>query len=198
MTNSQNDTREAVADIQHAIWAHWMRYQFSVCQQNDDGSLTIPAEKVERWQRQIDTDYAGLSEREKDSDRDQADKVLGVLGNVDAIKALQRRWQMLEEGGDPKATMEEAIGIYNEAQGLIKALEEMQAGIKTLVNEIFAELSITDFEGSAGKARVANAYTRTSYDTKGLDKLASERPDIGLMLEDYRKVTEVPGSVRIS
>jgi len=130
MTNSQNDTREAVADIQHAIWAHWMRYQFSVCQQNDDGSLTIPAEKVERWQRQVDTDYAGLSEREKDSDRDQADKVLSALGNADSIKALQRRWQMLEEGGDPRATMEEAIGIHNEAQGLIKALEEMQADIR--------------------------------------------------------------------
>lgn len=117
---------------------------------------------------------------------------------VDRIKALQRRWQVLEGGGDPKATMEEAIGIYNEAQGYIKALEEMQAGIKALVNEIFAELLITEFEGSAGKATVSKAYARASYDTKGLDKLARERPDLGLVLKSYRKTTGVPGSVRIS
>lgn len=71
--------REALADISHDIWVHWMRWQFSVCTRNDDGSLTIPADKVERWQRQIDTPYAELSEREKDSDREQADKILGVL-----------------------------------------------------------------------------------------------------------------------
>lgn len=71
--------REALADISHDIWTHWMRWQFSVCTQNEDGSLTIPAEKVARWLRQMGTDYADLSEREKDSDREQADKILVVL-----------------------------------------------------------------------------------------------------------------------
>lgn len=53
-----NRLREALADVQHAIWAHWMKYQFSVCIKNEDGSLTIPAEKVERWTRQMNTDYS--------------------------------------------------------------------------------------------------------------------------------------------
>ncbi len=71
--------REQLADVQHAIWAHWMRYQFSVCQRNEDGSIIIPAEKVERWSRQMETPYAGLTDKERESDRHQADKVLSVL-----------------------------------------------------------------------------------------------------------------------
>ncbi len=71
--------KELLAHVQHAIWAHWMQYLFSVCQTNDDGSVTIPSDKVERWKRQMYTDYYNLSEKEKDSDRHQADKVLDVL-----------------------------------------------------------------------------------------------------------------------
>jgi hypothetical protein len=55
-----------------------MRYLFSCCQQNTDGSLTIPSEKVARWLRQVNTDYEKLTEQEKESDRHQADKVLNV------------------------------------------------------------------------------------------------------------------------
>jgi hypothetical protein len=53
-----------------------MRYQFSVCQPNGDGSVTIPADKVERWSRQMKTIYADLTEKERESDRDQADKII--------------------------------------------------------------------------------------------------------------------------
>jgi hypothetical protein len=76
------EIREQLSDVQHDIWAHWMRYQFSVCTQNPDGSLTIPAASVKHWQRQIDTPYSDLTEKEKDSDREQADKILAVLEEV--------------------------------------------------------------------------------------------------------------------
>jgi hypothetical protein len=56
-----------------------MQYLFSVCQQNDDGSVTIPAEKVVRWKLQMNADYYDLPEQMKESDRHQADKVLDVL-----------------------------------------------------------------------------------------------------------------------
>lgn len=70
---------EVLAAQQHEIWAHWMRYQFSVCTPNEDGSLTIPADKVYRWTRQMNTDYADLSEQEKASDIEQAQKILAIL-----------------------------------------------------------------------------------------------------------------------
>jgi len=70
--------REAIAAVQHEIWAHWMRYLFRCCEWDGDAAV-IPAGLVDRWQRQIDTAYADLSEHEKDSDRAQADKVLEVF-----------------------------------------------------------------------------------------------------------------------
>jgi hypothetical protein len=36
-------------------------------------------ENIVRWRRQIATPYAALSEREKDSDREWADKVLEIV-----------------------------------------------------------------------------------------------------------------------
>jgi hypothetical protein len=74
------ELREKLAEVAHdGIWAHWTRYQFSKCVQNADGSLTIPADLVERWARQANTPYTGLTEREKESDREQADKMLAVM-----------------------------------------------------------------------------------------------------------------------
>jgi hypothetical protein len=72
----KNSLVEALADIQHEIWAHWTNYQFSVLEKNPDGSLTIPKHKVERWTRQANTKYAELSEQEKDSDRGIVEKFI--------------------------------------------------------------------------------------------------------------------------
>ena len=36
-------TFEQLASEQHDIWSHWMNYLFSICETNDDGSVTIPA-----------------------------------------------------------------------------------------------------------------------------------------------------------
>ena len=74
-----SELRERIAAVQHKIWAHWMKYLFSVNEKNDDGSFTIPADKVTRWQRQMETPYVDLTENERTSDRDMADWVLGVV-----------------------------------------------------------------------------------------------------------------------
>jgi hypothetical protein len=71
--------RERLAFVQHQIWAHWMNYLFSVSVQNPDGSITIPFEKVERWKRQASVAYDSLSNEEKESDKEQADKILFLL-----------------------------------------------------------------------------------------------------------------------
>ena len=73
---------EVIADEQHKIWAHWMKYLFSVCSEADDGSMLIPKEKVDRWQRQMWTPYADLTAAEQESDRHQALKVLPALNNI--------------------------------------------------------------------------------------------------------------------
>lgn len=70
--------REALAENQHEIWSHWMNYLFSVSVAQPDGSVLIPLAQVVRWVKQVATNYEDLSEKEKDSDREQADKVLKV------------------------------------------------------------------------------------------------------------------------
>ena len=73
------DLREKLASTEHSRWASWQSHLHSKCARNPDGSLTIPALYVANLQRQIDTPYAELSEREKDSDRREADNTLAVL-----------------------------------------------------------------------------------------------------------------------
>lgn len=70
--------REYIAEVQHEIWSHWMRYLFSACNDGINGTF-IPTHKVERWKRQMNTPYKFLSEEEKESDREQADKVLNII-----------------------------------------------------------------------------------------------------------------------
>jgi hypothetical protein len=72
----------AVADEQHAIWAHWMRYMFSCGTDMGDGGWVMPQEKYERWQRQMDTDFADLTEQEQASDYEMAERVKNAILNV--------------------------------------------------------------------------------------------------------------------
>lgn len=67
----QVDIREKLADLVHQQWIHWMRYMV-------DNSTE---ENIQRWVRQMNTAYADLSEKEKDSDREWADKILEVIIN---------------------------------------------------------------------------------------------------------------------
>lgn len=72
--------REALASTQHNIWTHWMAYLFACCEPTDNMEMIIPRDKVERWSRQMNTLYYELSESEKKSDRDQADKIIALIG----------------------------------------------------------------------------------------------------------------------
>lgn len=69
---------ESLANYAHEAWSGWMRYLFEKSTHNDDGTITIPAWAVERWQRQMNTPYVDLPESEKDSDRAEAEKMLAI------------------------------------------------------------------------------------------------------------------------
>lgn len=73
---------EALADIEHQRWSHWQKYMHSKCERQADGSLLIPQQLVERWERQIATDYVNLTEKEKQGDRDQVEKYIPTIINA--------------------------------------------------------------------------------------------------------------------
>lgn len=80
---------ESLAEAEHDRWSHWQRYLHSKAKRNSDGSLSIPRDLVERWERLMATPYQQLSEREKESDRDQVRRYLPIIADAfseDSIK----------------------------------------------------------------------------------------------------------------
>ena len=73
---------ERLAAIEHERWSHWQRYMHAKAMKQPDGSILIPADLVSQWERQLTTPYADLSDREKESDRDQVRKYLPVIADA--------------------------------------------------------------------------------------------------------------------
>jgi hypothetical protein len=92
-----NELREDLAALSHEIWAHWMTYLFNVGYGDTEGQYVIPADKVQRWMRQMKTPYAELSEEEKASDREQADKIIKLLTNIEGGHQYSRELMALEK-----------------------------------------------------------------------------------------------------
>ncbi len=80
--------REELASIVHAIWAHWTEHMLDrlgplvLLLARDEvrsAGLEERYADIDRWRRQIRSCYFDLSEKERDSDREQADKIISVL-----------------------------------------------------------------------------------------------------------------------
>ena len=89
--------REELADQEHERWSRWMRYLFDKCLPGRNGDLIIPVQSIRHWQRQIDTPYSELSEKEKDSDRKEADNTLRLLEPFLKAHAASARRDELRE-----------------------------------------------------------------------------------------------------
>jgi hypothetical protein len=76
---------EGLASIEHERWSHWQTYLHDKCVRNPDGSLTIPKGYVDQWTAQASTPYNELSDKERQSDRDQVQRYLPLIAA--AIKA---------------------------------------------------------------------------------------------------------------
>lgn len=69
-TPAQEELIEKLAAVEHQRWADWQKWCNKVLRQELGDSNQIEKVLV-RWDRQIATPYAELSEQEKQSDRDQ-------------------------------------------------------------------------------------------------------------------------------
>lgn len=80
MTNQiPSDLLEQLAAIEHERWSHWQRYMHEKAHRNADGSLTIPATLVDRWERLMHTPYSNLTDEERESDREQVQRYITIL-----------------------------------------------------------------------------------------------------------------------
>jgi hypothetical protein len=67
---------EELADLEHEQWGHWTEYML-------DNLTDI---NIKKWKKQIKTSYSELSEKEKDSDREWAEKVLNIINKYKGEK----------------------------------------------------------------------------------------------------------------
>jgi hypothetical protein len=73
---------ERLATVEHERWAHWQRYMHSKAAKQPGGSLLIPADLVKQWERQLSTPYGDLTDKEKESDREQVRKYLPIIAGA--------------------------------------------------------------------------------------------------------------------
>ena len=85
----QNKLDELVgilAEKEHDRWAHWQKYMhervYDSSQSINPHLKVIPTEDYNRWERQLNTPYSELSEKEKESDRKQVRKYLPIIEQV--------------------------------------------------------------------------------------------------------------------
>jgi hypothetical protein len=76
---NEKELFEKLADIEHQRWSSWQKYLHSKCIKNENGDLTIPCDYVNHLEKQINTPYCDLSEKEKDSDREEVMKYWDLI-----------------------------------------------------------------------------------------------------------------------
>lgn len=108
-----NETRERLAEYAHDAWARWMRHLFEKSTQVKGGAVTIPIWAADRWKRQMDTEYDDLPEKEKESDRHEAGKMIAIM--------MKAPGKMLCRGkvrsGDPTIRERWAYGYFARVGG---------------------------------------------------------------------------------
>ena len=205
-----DELREQLADVQHEIWAHWMRYQFSQCRRPaiaDDGSLIIPTDKVERWTRQMNTPYSDLTDKEQGSDRHQADKVLAVV-RAD-IAAANARVQELESAlavAGQRGWHKEALDTLavNMQQG--QEIDQLRADLAAATG--LTEKQVLEFVNRADLYRIngigseyADLLEAAGVDTvaelaqRNADNLAEALKKVN---DEKQKVRNVPGAGEVA
>lgn len=111
-----DDLRERFAALAHEMWSGWMRYMFGKMDWNilQTGKVMHRSD-VERWTRQMNTLYDDLPEKEKESDRVEADKMLAIVAAAPTLPAdvhyptpNQIKWlrDANEAGYDPVLTVQ--------------------------------------------------------------------------------------------
>lgn len=125
---------EKGAALEHARWAKWQNYLHSFLTWNDElKAWVLPHEQKDRWQRQINTYYDILSEKEKESDRKEVRQYLPLIERI-----LTQQKEELKKKIEEKI-IKEKIMLDNPKDTVRDAAEE--AGYNHALYDIISELN---------------------------------------------------------
>ena len=66
---TKEELKEKLAEIEHQRWSNWHKYS----------RLNWTPEMIVRWDKQAETLYSNLTEKEKDSDRKEVEKYFPLI-----------------------------------------------------------------------------------------------------------------------
>lgn len=116
---------------------------------------------------------------------------------MNANDALERLSTLYARQLLPAQAVAEAMSVYLEMGERIAELDAIRASARQVVADVLAEIGAERLETPAGLCYVSKPSVRTSYDARGLDQLAAERPDLAGLLAPYRSEKPVAGALTI-
>lgn len=131
--SSYKELVEKLAAIEHERWADWQRWVHDQGRLIGDSpmDMVIPEAMWKRWQRQIDTPYDKLSEREKQSDREQVQRYLPLLHSLlisklpEKSEVKYKKW--IDGMSDKPSSYKNNAVEYATVQGRNSAIDDMKA-----------------------------------------------------------------------
>ena len=114
----RDELREKIASLEHGQWAHWTEYILS----------HLTPENIQRWKHQLLTSYEFLTEREKDSDRVWADKVLSILAPTLADAEKWRKLMSLFDTSCDKCFLGHVCGTHSRSEAVCEDIKDALEG----------------------------------------------------------------------
>jgi len=126
---------EELADLEHKRWSGWQTWCHKILRENCPSSAL---EKVlDRWDKQIATDYKDLSEREKDMDRKEAMKSLEIISRYQPVEPLAV--ESLAERMIKVAGGNAGFHVHEWEQKDDKAIWEIESASRRFTGKTYAE-----------------------------------------------------------
>jgi len=82
--------RETLSDLEHEQWSHWEKYREERLNTCVDFSG-----QMANWRRLREKSYSDLTEKEKQSDREWADKVISVNDYDLKLYEFAKKWRII-------------------------------------------------------------------------------------------------------
>lgn len=124
--------------------------------------------------------------------RGQTPQPTDTLTAYEQLKALENN-----PPAEPHQAAEQAIALYKQLAQSIKEIEALQKRVKQVLTDLITETNQTTWATPAGKAYLPAPSIVVRYDTKELDQLLANRPELRQFIEPFRKEEERPGSLTI-
>lgn len=143
-STNKEELREKLAAIEHERWADWQKWMHKVLRDAHDPSPEY-GDIMERWDRQIETPYSELSDKEKASDMEQVDRYWHLIEEYVAFREsalLSRvREEVIGEDEYPDEHFPTVLsGKQIERYDKVTARDRLRATQRTKLDQLSKEL----------------------------------------------------------